>query len=385
MKNNKQLFKHQVIVTGILVVAVVISAFGGSYALFNSQAMGDEYNVFKEDDFEISYVDNGKGYGDILSLVNQQPLSDEEGSNQTPYRFNVTNASKDEKKFVLKIELDQAIIDEDKCHNKPLNTKYIKYKFDNQETKILSSLELNDYEFYISSETLTPGSSEIHELRIWLAENSPISTQTQHFHSKLTVLAYEEEKEYKEYQINQAVTLLDGGKYHVISNSNSKNSRVKLLSDYNIDETGVQDTNCVINKAIEEKIASQDNRLYCSTMDKKKAATVLHQNYKSNLKTKLTNSKISDTNLEVREISKEELNSLLGNYQLDQVIDKNTISNINWLVNSNYWTSISNDKNANYYSAVSVDDNTVSVKEYDISSQYFGLRPVIIIDKAYIK
>ena len=120
MKQEKKLFKHQTAITVIAVIITVTVAIGSSYLLFNHQDDNKEYNAFKEEDFEISYVDNGKGNGDVLSLVNATPMSDEEGSSQQPYRFNVTNTGEEKAKFVIKLSSDQALIDEDDCETKQL-------------------------------------------------------------------------------------------------------------------------------------------------------------------------------------------------------------------------------------------------------------------------
>ena len=197
-KTKKIVIKHQVLINGILVLAVVITMVGGSYAWFNSQAMNDEYNAFKEDDFEISYVANENGYGDILSLVDKVPISDSEGIQLEPYRFSVMNLGNKEKNFKLKIDLDQSIIEEDGCINNLLSTSYIKYKIDNQSPKILKATESKDYEIYTSSETIMPGSSEIHELRIWIDENSPEVVKNKHFHAKVNVESYDKSNTYEE-------------------------------------------------------------------------------------------------------------------------------------------------------------------------------------------
>ena len=57
--------KHQLLITGIAAVALVISVIGSSYAIFTSSVSSGEYNVLQVGDLEISYVDPGSGYGDI--------------------------------------------------------------------------------------------------------------------------------------------------------------------------------------------------------------------------------------------------------------------------------------------------------------------------------
>ena len=64
MRQEKKLFKHQTAITIIAVIITVIVAIGSCYLLFNRQDRNSEYNTFKEEDFEISYVDNGRGNGE---------------------------------------------------------------------------------------------------------------------------------------------------------------------------------------------------------------------------------------------------------------------------------------------------------------------------------
>lgn len=385
MKKNtkKQLFEHQAIITGILVLVVVISTIGGSYAWFNSQMMNDEYNAFKEENFEISYVDNGNGYGDILSLVNQKPISDLDGNNLTPYRFSVTNLGDTEKKFSLKINLDQSIIEEDYCIKKLLSTYYIKYKIDNQEPQILGTLAEKDYEIYLSKETIMPGSSEIHELRIWIDENSPSFVEEKHFHAKVTVEEVTE-KEYKSYQVGQAVTLLDGSKYHVLESSDSTMSKVKLISDYNITQSGLQDVACTITDFINAKIETVDQSLYCSTMNYNDAATILYGNFLTNLQRNLKDYETKIDNVEVKMPEIQELKKTIGITE-NQTLSKTSISDKSWLVNLNFWTMTNSDNDINYNWTLSSDKDQISLKQHESSSNYFGLRPVIIIDKENIK
>lgn len=384
MKKKKKLFKHQVLVTSILAGAIVISTLGGSYAWFNSQAMNDEYNAFKEENFELSYVDNGTGYGDVLSLINQKPISDIEGSKLTPYRFNITNLGNEEKNFSLKIVLDESLIDEDSCIGKKLETSYIKYKIDNEEPKILGDLAENDYRIYVSNETLMPGSSEIHELRIWIDNKSPEVVSNKHFHAKVSVESHDKNKKYDNYYMGQAVTLLDGSRYHVLENSLSSQSKIKLISDYNINTSGIQDSKCIITDYIKGKVNPEEQNYYCSTMNYEQATLVLYGKFLSQLQTNLKKYETTIDNVEVKLPELKEMIKVL-NIQENQNVLKTDLINLEWLINLNFWTGTNNDHDINYNWTISTDLNTISLKQHDIKSKYFGLRPVIVIDKENIK
>lgn len=380
---KRNVVKHQIVINGILVLALVITMIGGSYAWFNSQAMNDEYNAFKEEDFEISYVANENGYGDILSLVNQEPISDDEGANLSPYRFSVTNLGNQEKNFKLKINLDQSIIEEENCINNILSTSYIKYKIDNQQPKVLGTLAQKDYEIYVSNETIMPGSSEIHELRIWIDENSPSVVKTKHFHATVNVESYDKSKTYDVYSLGDEVTLLDGSKYHVIENSDSSSSKVKLISDYNIGLDGKQDTKCNVTDFINKKIDKAEYSLYCSTMVLDNANNVLYGKFLENLQSNLYKYENRIDNIEVRLPEMNELKRVFGISE-NIAFERNGVSNSEWLGNLNFWTMTNNDNDANYNYTLSVDSSTLELRQYSKNSQYFGLRPVVIIEKSNI-
>ena len=185
-KNKKKLFKHQLLITAISVFGVVLAMVGSSFAFFASTSKADEYNVLKAGDFELSYVDTGDGYGDVLSLNGSYPISDAEGKNTNPYRFNITNTGTIAADFKIKLLYDEAIVQEDGCQDKLLLQQYVKYQFDNNEPVLLSSKELSDYTIY-QVYNMAPGNSEIHEIRIWIDESAPNSVLAKHFHGKLVV------------------------------------------------------------------------------------------------------------------------------------------------------------------------------------------------------
>ena len=279
------------------------------------------------------------------------------------------------------------MIDEDDCETKQLSTYYIKYKIDNQEPKILSTVETKDYEIYVSNNELMPGSSEIDELRIWLVENSPESVKSNHFHGRLEIEQITEEKTWQEFQVGEAVTLPNGDKYHVIETSDNTMSKVKLLSDYNLIPTGVQDNSCVISEFIqgkinEGKITDQAETYYCSTGKYQELGTTLYQNYFTNLE----KAEIVNTYDEVRLITVPEIEAIV-NDQVDSATFSTSLKNENiaWLITGNYWTSTPNSNNENFLWAVSVDETGASLQEFENTSEYFGIRPVIVIDKEVLQ
>ena len=406
-KDNKKLFKHQLLIAVVSGLAIVITMIGGSYAIFSATSKADEYNVLMVGNLEISYVDTGAGFGDILSLNGAYPISDNEGINSEPYRFSVANTGSITADFKIKILYDDAIIDEDGCEDNLLLQKYIKYKLDNEEPVLLSSKEASDYVIYQSS-NLVSGSSEIHEIRIWIDEDAPNSVLGKHFHGKVVIESVQsgiDEANKVEYIIGDSVTLKDGSKWHVLENSTSNQTTVTLLSDYNLNSDGSYDTTCGkdINSTVlcdAQVFDNANNRLtqnnsYCltpengcnmysgngsSVINDSTVKTWLDNAYVPLLKQSIT---LNNGTLEDIVVSLPTMEQLA--LADSQVFDQAQITfNSNWLTTTSYWTSTSSNLNTSYVWVVSGEYNNSNVQNASDNTQY-GVRPVIVVSKSNIQ
>lgn len=406
-KEQLRLFKHQLLITAISVFALVISMIGGSYAIFSSTSKANEYNVLKVGQLEISYVDTGDGYGDILSLNGAYPISDVEGSSSIPYRFNITNTGTITADFKIKILYDESIIEEDGCENNLLPQKYVKYKFDHETPILLGDQETSDYLVY-EANNLLPGSSEIHEIRIWIDEQATNEILGKHFHGKVVIESTQsgvEESVIGEYEIGQKITLKDGSEWHVLEDSNSQNSHITLLSDYNLNEDGTYNKNCgktMNNLSIcsPQVFDAGNNRL-----TEKNSYCLLSQygcnQYEQNGSTVILDSSIKIWLDSVYfPLLKDALSSVGGNLEglsvtlptMEQLakadkqsFQQNQITfNSNWLVTTNYWTRTASNLNSAYVWGV-VGEYSNSYIQYANNDKQSGIRPVIVVSKQNIQ
>lgn len=212
----------------ILVAAffLMICFFASSYSLNNPNKYTEEYNYFNTENLEFSYVDHGMGNGDVLSLVGKNPISDSMALGQNGYRFSVTNISNTAHKYRVRLVEDTAVINEDSCSSRLLYSNYIKYQFDNQPPKSLYSVLNNGYVLYESEESILPGNSEIHELKIWLDESTPKNLKD-HYHGKIVIEELDNDK-YENFTKGQVLVFGESQKYLVLENSDSKNAYVTL-------------------------------------------------------------------------------------------------------------------------------------------------------------
>jgi len=407
MRNKKTLFKHQIMITAITVFAVVISMLGGSYAIFSSTSKADEYNSLTVGELEISYVDTGDGYGDILSLSGSYPMSDSEGKKSTPYRFNVVNTGTIAADFKIKIEYDESIIEEDECGNNLLDFKFVKYQFDNNEPAILGDKESKGYIVY-EAKNLLPGSSEIHEIRMWIDENATNEILGKHFHGKVVIESVQagiDESLTTTYSVGTEVNLVDGSSWYVLENSSSNDTNVTLLSKYNLNNDGTYNTSC--GKNINSTTACspqvfdlENNRLkennsYCDLVEYgcnmygKNGSSVivdstiktwLEDTYYNKLKSSLSSNDGTVEDLIVTLPSMEQL-AKADNQEFNQ---SQITFGKSWITNTSYWTKTASNLNSSYVWSV-VGENNNSYVKYANDNATTGVRPVITTSKLNIK
>lgn len=242
-----------VIILGALLLTCCF--FSSSYALNNFTSPTSEYNYFGTSNLELSYVDRGMGNGDVLSLVSDISKSGEIDKDERGYRFSVTNISKNDYKYRLRIVEDVAMIQEDDCFSKQLYSDYIWFQFDNFLPKRLKDIEDTGYVFYDSTVEILPGNSEIHELRIWLEKDVPQNVKG-HYHGKI-VLEELSLEPYESYQQSQEIKIGDSS-YIVLEDSDSQNAYLKLLPNFSFDFLDVRcpsEGSCFYNSS-EQLVAS---------------------------------------------------------------------------------------------------------------------------------
>ena len=399
-KNNKfRLFKHQVLITGIAVFALVVSMIGGSYAIFSDSKGASEYNSIQIGDLEISYVDNGDGYGDILSLNGAYPMSNAEGAQVSPYRFSIENTGTIKANFKLKLVNDESIIQSDGCSNNLLDPQYIMYKLDNQQPKQLSSVASSGYVILEGSNveggeddagnTINSGSMQIHELRIWIKDDAPNSVLGKHFHGKVVVESVQagvDSKLTTTYEVGTSVTLVDDSEWYVLKQSSSNESTVRLIAKTNVsnmafDTENLRTTSSFCNEDSHGCNAYQKNGSTVIADSSIKA--YIDGTYLPALKTSLTNASGTTESLSASLPTMEELAIADGQeFNQTQITFSNSTTKA-FLVSSTYWTSTAAKTKSSdvwYVSSSGTNSNVSYANSTDI-----GLRPAITVSKLNIK
>lgn len=314
--------------------------FGSSYALNNKVSETEEYNYFGTEDLELSYVDYGTGNGDMLSLTNKKPTTDTKAIKENGYRFSITNISTKEKKYRIMLVEDISMIEEDECEEKQLYFGHVRFQFDNNKPKYLKELENTGYVLYESEETILPGNSEIHELKLWFDENTPKNALSKHYHGRIVLEDITAEKEYKTYTKGEILQLSES-KYLILENSESNTNYLKLLPLEVLSYKGMQCSN---------------EDCYLATKD---MISEVHENFRIQIQSQIGKN-VDLTTVRIRNLEKSEL----VNYSLELSQYFSSEKNY-WIYDSDTASLLSNLGTSNE------------------ESNY--IRPVIILDKRLLE
>ena len=186
------MIKNKNVAKLLLIVGILCSILGVSYALFIKNLSGTNNNSLTATCFNVTFTDQNN-----IGLTNTYPLLDEEGKKLTPYEFTVTNNCDTFVKYDINLEvLNTSTL---------TNMDYIKLMLDDGSPALVSkygvttkTLSNASTAYKIKSELyLDAKESKTYKLRLWLDENVTTETegiQNKSFASKITINAsYAEE------------------------------------------------------------------------------------------------------------------------------------------------------------------------------------------------
>ncbi len=178
-KKGKNFFSYPVIIMFVLLIGLCL-IFSFSYAFMTPENLSGGVSLL-----EVSIKDNGEG----ITLVEANPLSDDDGSAINPYLFTVTNKSENEAKYRLLIEdLPLGEIKDGCTASTLLDRSQLRYQL-KRGTDIVATGNLSDLQMNILSEGVIEG-NETYEfaLRVWVKMDAYDTSWTnKHYHYKVTL------------------------------------------------------------------------------------------------------------------------------------------------------------------------------------------------------
>lgn len=163
------LYKNKVLMISVITIILVLGiVMGYSFSYFINQDVLENNNNVVTDCFKITYADANDIY-----LDKAYPISEEEGSNLTPYTFTIKNICKRTMNYEINLET---------LNTTTLSTEYLRYKLNDNDSAILGSqTQVSEYinsssidSRRLESSTLTADQEKTYNLRLWIDSNSTV-------------------------------------------------------------------------------------------------------------------------------------------------------------------------------------------------------------------
>ena len=161
--------KKYIIMAGFSVILTLLLGIGVSYSLWNISVSQDKVNTAMTSCFDITYSSESSA----INLEKQYPISDEAGSNLTPYTFKITNNCDINAYYKINLET---------LNTSNIDTRFIKASLNNTNPQVINryngtevSLKNGKAANTLKSGYLPVGGSISFDLRVWLDYDTTIN------------------------------------------------------------------------------------------------------------------------------------------------------------------------------------------------------------------
>ena len=168
-KIKEQEFKY-IVISVLLILMIVLTV---CYIVFSSIQTSVYDSTIRSGKLLINYEEKDGNLGNIVNLTG---LNNKDAAQD--YVFSITNTSKEDKEYVIKITEDLEMIRVDGCIGGLINRDKIKYSYNDEEFTLPE-------EEIILTDVLNAGSSAYYKLKIWVDDDS--FTINNHYHARISV------------------------------------------------------------------------------------------------------------------------------------------------------------------------------------------------------
>ena len=172
-KIKQREFRHTLICVCIFLVILV---FSSSTVVFSVQKI-NEYNLVESGSLVIAFDDDKEVLDEIVTLDGDDILSDDEALNREGYKFTITNRSKNDVRYVIKLVDDVGMIKFDDCVGMQFKKSDIRY---NLNDKVHGDLRNN----ILLESKIKSGDSKEFEVKVWIDKGV---VNARHYHGKIIV------------------------------------------------------------------------------------------------------------------------------------------------------------------------------------------------------
>ncbi len=392
--SNYQKTKKQIVLSILGIVSLVLVTVGVTYAIFTYTKLGETENTITTGTLKFLYTENS-GIGNGISITNALPVSDTIGKNYATegyvfdFKVEGTNTGVDPIGYEVTLR---------KKANSTLTESAVKVYLTDMtggtETSIVepvlySKLTKTTVDVGTNIEkTLYQGSVASGEvaylknfrLRMWIDESSDFSDEklnnqtfvaTINVYANANVVSEPSTPAYESYRVGEAVTAIDGSKWHVLKNSDSLSDKVVLFSDYNLNADGSYNTTCQGSQDVDGSYICSplafdtEDQPYYDETDSANIGYFIKNTYLPKLQLALGSSTTA-TLPTAEQIAEAD----------DQFFeDGSTYINSKWLTTTNYWTTTISGYDQSLWN-MSGSSSTIYSSSPSTDSR-IGVRPVI--------
>lgn len=209
--------EHIIIFSVVAVLLVIIVTFGMTYSLFQLTHESEKTYTVDTTCFNVSFAEETSS----INLENAYPMSNDEGLETNPYTFTISNNDCEQySTYILLID----IVD----NSTTFDLEYIKLSLNGSKVidpTIINTLQTSaEHEstirtsYILDTKGLLKNESNSYDLRLWLADNAPISEMNGQIEARVRVITTAESKSVQEFAYTgevQEYTVPKTGYYEV--------------------------------------------------------------------------------------------------------------------------------------------------------------------------
>lgn len=174
--------KEATIITVCIMILVITLLY---FIIFASFGNGSKYNIYDNDSLIVKYDELDNGYSNVVTLEENDILSDSSGLKSKGHKFNITNKTDNEIKYQIILDIDEEMIKLDNCYKLLVNDNSIKYSFNNKVNYLYENKDSDKY--VLHEDFLKAGEIVNHELKLWINKDDILEKTNSHFHGNIVV------------------------------------------------------------------------------------------------------------------------------------------------------------------------------------------------------
>lgn len=186
-KTISKSFSRELKYTIISIFVVTIIMISSAFAIFSSVQKSEHYNTLTVGTLKVDFIDTDDGMGNIINLNGAYPESDEDGLNENPYSFKITNSGSLSAGYTIKILDDEDMINEDGCQDNLLDKAKIRVSVNGNTPITLADTEVSSY--VVDTGTLSSMEDKSYSIRIWISNTAGNEVLGKHYHGKILIEA----------------------------------------------------------------------------------------------------------------------------------------------------------------------------------------------------